>query len=101
MTNDESNQPFTDEQLEQARSACMELLQSARGDYILSQALHYGIKALESVDPPLREESNLADMKLLLLQFPVFAAAQSAMTGESMTSVISDAVHRVSEAESL
>ena len=89
-------QPFTDEELEQAREACMDLLQSARGDYILSQALHYGIKALESVDPPHQEVSNLADMRLLLLQFPGFAAAESAMSGKSMTDVIAPAVHAVS-----
>ena len=36
-----------------------------RGQYILSQALHYGIEALKKVEKPYREESNIADMELL------------------------------------
>lgn len=34
-----------------------------RGEYIISQALHYGIKALEEVEGSLRENSNIEDMK--------------------------------------
>ena len=53
----------------------MALLNSERGRYIVSQALHYGIKALESVEPLVhREQSNIADMKLLrwkLFPYPV------------------------------
>ena len=46
---------------------------SIRGQFILSQALYYGIKALESVKPEyMQEKSNIADMKLLqhAFQFP-------------------------------
>ena len=43
-----------------------QLLNSQRGGLIVNQAFHYGIKALESVEPSyLKEESNIADMKLL------------------------------------
>jgi hypothetical protein len=39
---------------------------SERERYIISQALYYGIKSLESVEPEVRQErSNIADMKLL------------------------------------
>lgn len=52
----------------------LELANSMRGRYILSQALHYGIAALEAVEPEeVREESNIADMKLLYeYAFPLF-----------------------------
>ena len=36
-----------------------------RGGYIISQALFYGIRELEKIDPPLQEVSNLADMRFL------------------------------------
>ena len=43
-----------------------QILNSPRGGLIVNQAFHYGIKALESVEPSyLKEESNIADMKLL------------------------------------
>ncbi len=57
------------EKLEQAKA----LAGSIRGHFILSQALYYGIKALESVKPEyLQEKSNIADMKLLqnVFSFP-------------------------------
>ena len=57
------------EKLEQAKA----LAGNIRGHLILSQALYYGIKALESVKPEyLQEKSNIADMKLLqhLFSFP-------------------------------
>ena len=42
------------------------LLDSPRGVLIICQAFHHAIKALESVEPSyLKEESNIADMKLL------------------------------------
>ena len=43
-----------------------QLLVSQRGIFIICQAFHHAIKALESVEPSyLKEESNIADMKLL------------------------------------
>jgi hypothetical protein len=43
-----------------------QLLNSTRGTLIICQAFHHAIKALESVKPSyLKEESNIADMKLL------------------------------------
>ena len=39
---------------------------SERERYIISQALYYGIKVLEAVEPEVQQEtSNIADMKLL------------------------------------
>ena len=52
----------------------MALLDSFRGQYIMAQALHYGIQELEKVPVPYQETSNLNDMKLLrdgLFRFPV------------------------------
>jgi hypothetical protein len=44
----------------------LEFASSPRGSLILSQALYYGIKALEAVKPEhLQEKSNIADMKFL------------------------------------
>jgi hypothetical protein len=44
-----------------------------RGQYILSQSLHYGIEALKKVEKPYREESNIADMELLRnVLYPMF-----------------------------
>lgn len=52
---------------------------SPRGQYIMAQALYYGIKALESVEPEmLQEKSNLKDMhyiKDMLFPFPDIAFA--------------------------
>ena len=51
----------------------MDFLMSFRGQYIVAQALHYGIKSLESVDPVRREISNIEHMKYLrenLFTFP-------------------------------
>lgn len=41
------------------------LLNSLRGNYILSQALFHAIRALESVPEPLRERSNIEEMEML------------------------------------
>ena len=44
----------------------IEFLMSGRGKYIMAQALHYGIKSLESVEPEImQEKSNIEDMKYL------------------------------------
>ena len=64
-----------------ARDACTKLLMSPRGDYILSQALYIAAQELEKVDPPHREVSNIADMRLLTLQFPTYVVAESAKHG--------------------
>ena len=53
-----------------------EFMRSMRGRYILSQALHYGVKALKDVWPEvMQEKSNIADMEYLqstLFNFPDF-----------------------------
>ena len=51
-----------------------DFLSSMRGQYIIAQALHYGIEALRQVPKPYQESSNLSDMKYLrdnLFTFPV------------------------------
>ena len=60
---------FTVEQEE-----AMALLDSLRGQYIIAQALHYGIQELEKVPVPYQETDNLNDMKLLrdgIFSFPI------------------------------
>jgi len=53
-----------------------DFMTSMRGRYILSQALHYGIKALQEVKPDvMQEKSNIADMEYLretIFDFPSF-----------------------------
>ena len=56
------------------RDQAFELLNSLRGRYIISQALHYGIQELDRVPEPYREVSNLNDMQYLremLFNFPI------------------------------
>ena len=64
----------TAEQLAEECPDEFQFLLSPRGRYIVSQALFYGIQALESVTPSIRQEqSNIADMKFLrdgLFNFP-------------------------------
>lgn len=51
----------------------IEFAESLRGNYIIGQALFYGIKALEEVPNPYRENSNISDMKYIrdnLYMFP-------------------------------
>jgi len=49
----------------------LEFASSQRGNYIVAQALYYGIKALEAVKPEhMQEKSNISDMKYLLPAFP-------------------------------
>jgi len=44
----------------------MVFLASMRGQYIVSQALHYGIEALTAVEPgTMQEKSNISDMEFL------------------------------------
>ena len=56
----------------------VELAMSIRGQYIMSQALHYGIEALKAVEPEaMRERSNIADMEFLQEHlFGLFRAAE-------------------------
>ena len=56
------------------REEAFALLDSMRGRYIISQALHYGIQELQSIPEPYQETSNLQDMTLLrqeLFDFPI------------------------------
>lgn len=52
----------------------LNLFSSMRGRYIISQALHYGIKALNEIPDPYKEQSNIEDMETLreLFSFPIF-----------------------------
>lgn len=51
---------------EEKMNLAKELFTSMRGRYILAQALHCGIQLLSAVEPPFKEEGNIADMKLML-----------------------------------
>ena len=52
----------------------IKFLISDRGKYIMAQALYYGIKELEAVEPAyMRENSNIEDMKFIrdeMFDFP-------------------------------
>ena len=50
---------------EAERNNALAFLSSLRGQYIIAQALHYGIEALSIVEEPYREVSNLSDMEYL------------------------------------
>lgn len=52
--------------------AAIDLANSLRGKYILSQALHYGILALRSVPEHIQEKSNIQDMETLRGLFDLF-----------------------------
>lgn len=54
------------------------LLNSWRGQYIISQALVKAIESMKKVKPPHREESNIADMELLLVLFPIYKHTEEA-----------------------
>ena len=60
---------------EEARA--VQFAMSVRGQYILSQALHYGIEALKAVEPEsMQERANIADMEFLRENlFGLFTAA--------------------------
>lgn len=47
------------------REQAIDFLQGMRGQYIVGQALHVAIKAMESIPEERRESSNIADMKFL------------------------------------
>ena len=64
---------------EQSIQEAIALAQSVRGQWIMGQALHYAIIALEKIEKPYREISNIADMKLLRDNlFPMFSASVEA-----------------------
>ena len=44
----------------------LEFQASPRGKFIMAQALYYGIKKLNEVEGPLREVSNICEMKHFL-----------------------------------
>ena len=48
---------------EERRKLAMSLLDSMRGNYIISQALYYGIRELKKEKYP--EQSNIEDMEIL------------------------------------
>lgn len=57
----------------------IELVQSYRGQYILSQALTVAIKVMEEVEPPHREVSNIEDMRFIRDHlFPIYAQIHEA-----------------------
>ena len=48
---------------------------STRGQYIVGQALHIAIMALESIESPHKEVSNISDMKYIRDElFPMYPA---------------------------
>jgi len=75
------------EELTTEQEQAMALLDSFRGQYIMAQALHYGIQELEKVPVPYQETSNLNDMKVLrdgLFSFPVEMFDNSKAIKESL-----------------
>ena len=54
-----------DKTISKDAEAARQLATSIRGAYLLSQALYYGIQAMERESGPMRESSNIADMKEL------------------------------------
>ena len=54
------------------------LLESQRGQYILSQALYLGAEALRNVPPPHTEVSNIEDMDILQEIFGIYRIVKDA-----------------------
>lgn len=55
------------------------LAHSWRGQYLISQALTLAVEQMERVQPPLREDSNIADMRLLIeTVYPFYVLARKA-----------------------
>jgi hypothetical protein len=55
------------------RLDAINLVQSPRGQYIMSQALTIAIAALQDVEPPMREISNIDDMTTIRDElFPLY-----------------------------
>jgi hypothetical protein len=56
----------------QKKEVALGLMSSMRGKYIMSQALHYGIKSLKAVRPvEMQERSNIEDMEMLTELFDI------------------------------
>jgi hypothetical protein len=61
------------------REKAINLLQSMRGQYIISQALCLAIKMINCRPPELQEPSNVKDMEFLVQNlFPIYRAVESA-----------------------
>lgn len=61
------------------REKALALLQSARGQYIISQALCLAIKAINCRPVELQEPSNVADMEFLIEHlFPIYRVVEEA-----------------------
>lgn len=61
------------------REKAINLLQSMRGQYIISQALCLAIKTINSRPRELQEPSNVLDMEFLVQNlFPIYRAVESA-----------------------
>lgn len=60
---------------EQKRDCAWNMMNSPRGTYIMSQALHYAIKDLKAVQPEfMQERLNIEDMEMLrecFFNFPI------------------------------
>ena len=50
----------------------LKLLQSHRGEYLISQALFRAIEIMKKNPPKKRETSNIEDMETLSVLFPLF-----------------------------
>jgi len=49
-----------------AENKAVEFASSLRGQYIISQALWFGIRELKKIKPPHREPRNIKDMEYLM-----------------------------------
>ena len=66
------------------KQLAIEFIQSARGQYIMAQALYKAIEVMKAVPEKQREGSNIADMELCqkVFDFPTFAFEQGLRTWE-------------------
>jgi len=61
------------------KQVALQLLQSFRGSYVISQALSIAVEQMKKIEPPYREESNIQDMEMLLeTLFPMYSAVKRA-----------------------
>ena len=59
------------------KEIALQLLQSARGSYLISQALSIAVEQMRKVEPKYREESNIQDMEMLLeTLFPMYVVVR-------------------------
>jgi hypothetical protein len=59
------------------KEKAIQLFDSVRGKYIVSQALCLAIKSIKEREPELQEPSNMADMELLLNLFPIYKVLEA------------------------